>query len=99
MALAFIFDGAGFGEWLVLLAVLLVVVGPKNLPSAARSFGRQYAKLKRLADSFRRQIMEMDMEIDRAVSTAEREAEKAFTMEGDESTVVPEPPPEPENQA
>jgi sec-independent protein translocase protein TatB len=95
MALAFIFDGAGFGEWLVLLAVLLVVVGPKNLPSAARSFGRQYAKLKRLADSFRRQIMDMDREIDRVIEDSEIELESAFTMEGDESSVVPEPPPEP----
>lgn len=95
MALAFIFDGAGFGEWLVLLAVLLVVVGPKNLPSAARSFGRQYAKLKRLADSFRRQIMEMDQEIDRAVEEAGRDVESAFTMDGDESKVLPVERPEP----
>ncbi len=95
MALAFIFDGAGFGEWLVLLAVLLVVVGPKNLPSAARSFGRQYAKLKRLADSFRRQIMEMDQEIDRAVEDAGRDVESAFTMDGDESKVLPVERPEP----
>jgi len=34
--LAFLFDSAGFGEWFVLLAVVLVVVGPKNLPSTAR---------------------------------------------------------------
>jgi len=89
MALAFIFDGAVFGEWLVLLAVLLVVVGPKNLPSAARSFGRQYAKLKRLADSFRRQLMDMDREIDRAVEDAGRNVESAFTMDGDESESLP----------
>lgn len=93
MALAFIFDGVGVGEWLVLLAVLLVVVGPKNLPSAARSLGRQYAKLKRMADSFRRQLMEMDREIDRTVKDAEAEAGSFFTIEGDESKVIPSEPP------
>ena len=89
MTLAFIFDGAGFGEWLVLLAVLLVVVGPKNLPSVARKIGQHYAKLRRMADGFRRQIMEMDREIDKAVSDAERDAQSVFTIEGDESKAMP----------
>ena len=81
---AFVFESVGSGEWLVLLAVLLVVVGPKNLPSAARSLGRQYAKLKRMADSFRRQLMEMDREIDRTVKDAEAEAGCGELARGDE---------------
>ena len=39
MTLAVIFDSVGVGEWFVLLAVVLIVVGPKNLPSTIRKFG------------------------------------------------------------
>ena len=77
MAFAIVFDGVGAGEWLVLLAVLLVVVGPKRLPSAIRAFGNHYAKFRRAAESFKRQIMEMDNEFERAVNDAAREAEDA----------------------
>ena len=38
MTVAFIFDSVGGTEWLVLLGVILIVVGPKNLPAAARKF-------------------------------------------------------------
>ena len=77
MAFAIVFDGVGAGEWLVLLAVLLVVMGPKRLPSVIRSFGNHYAKFRRAAESFKRQIMEMDTEFERAVDSAAREAEEA----------------------
>jgi len=77
MALAIIFDSIGVGEWLILLAVVLVVVGPKRLPATARSIGKHYAKLRRAADGFKRQLMEMDNEITRAAEAAEREAESA----------------------
>lgn len=60
MLFAFVFDSVGFGEWFVLLAVVLVVVGPKNLPSTARSIGKAYAKFRRAAESFKRQLMDMD---------------------------------------
>lgn len=72
MALAFIFESVGFGEWFVLLAVVLVVVGPKRLPETARKLGRIYARLRRTADAFTRQLMEMDSEISREFDGASR---------------------------
>ena len=81
MALAIIFDSIGVGEWLVLLAVVLVVVGPKRLPATARTIGKHYAKFRRAADSFKRQLMEMDTEINRVVEDAEREVESAVGMD------------------
>ena len=74
---ALIFDSVGLGEWVVLLAVLLVVIGPKRLPSALRTFGQHYAKFRRAAESFKRQIMDMDREIQREVEKVEREVEAA----------------------
>lgn len=89
MLLAFLFDSAGVGEWFVLLAVVLVVVGPKNLPSTARKIGRWYARLRRHAEGFRRQLMEMDAELTREAADVTREATDFFRIDGDESTAVP----------
>ena len=74
---AIIFDSVGAGEWLVLLAVLLVVMGPKRLPSTARKIGAYYSKFRRAADSFKRQLMDMDYEMERELRKAEEEAKAA----------------------
>ena len=82
MTLAILFDSVGAGEWLVLLAVLLVVMGPKRLPSTARKIGAYYSKFRRAADSFKRQIMDMDLEMERELRKAEEEAKSM--VEGEE---------------
>ena len=86
MTLAILFDSVGAGEWLVLLAVLLVVIGPKNLPSTARKIGAYYSKFRRAAESFKRQLMDMDLEMERELRKAEEEAKSI--VEGDEKTKV-----------
>ena len=86
MTLAIIFDGVGAGEWLVLLAVLLVVMGPQRLPSTARKIGAYYSKFRRAAESFKRQLMDMDLEMEREFRKAEQEA-KAM-VEGEEKVKV-----------
>ena len=90
MTLAVIFDSIGFGEWFVLLAVVLVVVGPKRLPSAARTFGQYYAKFRRAAENFKRQLLDMDTEFTRAVQEVEKPPEDASSDDG--GTVPVDPP-------
>ena len=80
MTLAILFDSVGAGEWLVLLAVLLVVMGPKRLPSTARKIGAYYSKFRRAAESFKRQLMDMDLEMERELRKAEQEAEAAVKI-------------------
>ena len=80
MTLAIIFDSVGAGEWMVLLAVILVVMGPKRLPSTARKIGAYYSKFRRAADSFKRQLMEMDYEMERELKKAESEVESAMSV-------------------
>ena len=67
MTFAFFLESVGGGEWLVLLAVILIVVGPKNLPSAARKIGQLMSQLRRAADEFKRQLMTMDQDIQKTV--------------------------------
>ena len=87
--LAFIFDSVGFGEWFVLLAVVLVVVGPKRLPATARKLGQYYGRFCRAAEGFKRQLLDMDDEFARAAADAQREAEDAFKIDGDEAAAEP----------
>ena len=70
MSFAFIFESVGGTEWFVLLGVVLIVVGPKNLPSAARKLGQIMTNLRRAADEFKRQLLSMDQEVRKTVEDA-----------------------------
>src|SRR6185312_11605447 len=54
----------GWSEMLVIAVVLIVVVGPKDLPRMLRQFGRTTAKLRAMAGDFRRQFDEALKEAD-----------------------------------
>ena len=51
---------AGFGEWVVIVVVLLVVYGPRRLPELARKLGRWISQWQNATDAFRRQLMTLD---------------------------------------
>lgn len=70
MGFAFILESVGGTEWFVLLGVVLIVVGPKNLPAAARKLGQVMTNLRRAADEFKRQLMTMDQEVRNTVNDA-----------------------------
>lgn len=89
---AFVFDNVSFGEWTVLLVVFLIVMGPRKIPQTARTLGNYYSKLRRAAESFKRQLMDMETELNKATEEIESEVkdvEGAFESEGDESEVIP----------
>ncbi len=53
--------GLGFGEILLIGALLLVVVGPDRLPEVMRFLGRHYGRLRRASDELRRAfVLEAD---------------------------------------
>jgi sec-independent protein translocase protein TatB len=94
---AFVFDSVSGGEWLVLLAVILIIVGPKNLPSTARKVGEIMSKLRRAADEFKRQLMTMDDEMRKTADEIKKEyidipedgADRAVTDASDASDEDP----------
>ena len=85
MMLAFIFDSVGFGEWFVLLTVVLIFVGPQKLPGVAKTIGNYYARFRRTAENFKRQIMEMETEVTKEADNMT----DAFRVDGDESAATP----------
>ncbi|MGE6783099.1 Sec-independent protein translocase protein TatB [Ensifer adhaerens] len=54
----------GWTELVVIAIVLIVVVGPKDLPPMLRAFGRMTAKLRGMASDFRQQFDEALREAD-----------------------------------
>lgn len=48
----------GWGEMLVIAIVVIVVVGPKELPGMLRTFGKTTSKLRVMANDFRKQFDE-----------------------------------------
>lgn len=50
--------GIGWSEMLIIAIVLIVVVGPKDLPKMLRTFGRTTANLRRMAGDFQKQFDE-----------------------------------------
>ena len=48
----------GWPEMLVVAVVLIVVVGPKDLPRMLRAFGRTTSKMRSMAGDFRKQFDE-----------------------------------------
>lgn len=54
----------GWSEILVIAIILILVVGPKELPSMLRTFGRAMTKLRSMANEFRGQFEEALKEAD-----------------------------------
>lgn len=50
--------GIGFPELLLILAIALIVIGPKKLPEIAKALGRGFAEFKRATDEFKQSLNE-----------------------------------------
>jgi len=50
--------GIGMTELIVILAIALIVLGPKRLPEIARSLGRGIAEFRRASMDLRREFMD-----------------------------------------
>jgi len=48
--------GIGFSEILLLAVLVIIVVGPEELPGLLRTVGRYIGQVKRVADDFRAQV-------------------------------------------
>ena len=53
--LAFILEGLGTTELLVIVVVALILFGPRKLPQLSRSLGKSLGEFKRASEDFKRQ--------------------------------------------
>lgn len=56
--------GIGFPELLLILALALIVIGPKKLPDIARALGRGYNEFKRATDDLKNTFNEEVRQVD-----------------------------------
>ena len=54
--------GLGIGEFVLVLVVALLVLGPKQLPKLARQLGRATREFKRAAREFQNTLSEVDID-------------------------------------
>ena len=73
--LAFWSFSPGVGEMVLIFLVVLVLFGPKRLPSMARLIGQTLEQLRRASQDFRDQIMRLEDEARKAADdvSAERD--------------------------
>ena len=58
--LAFVSGAPGAGELIVLFIIILLLFGPKKLPTIARSVGKTLDELRKASNDFKDQIMKID---------------------------------------
>lgn len=63
--------GIGMPELLLILAVALIVLGPKKLPEMARTLGRGLAEFRRTTDDVKREMQAAADEVDAPPSSDE----------------------------
>jgi Tat protein translocase TatB subunit len=81
----------GLSELLIILAVALIVLGPKKLPEVARSLGRGLAQFRRASEDLRRSILAEDSYWEREDS-AEALSRKPSTLSSEASREKAEAP-------
>lgn len=74
--------GIGMPELLLILAVALIVLGPKKLPEIARSLGRGLAEFRRTTDDVKREMQAAADEIDTRPESEETAAATEPSGEG-----------------
>ena len=75
--------GIGGVEYLVIAALIIIFVGPKDLPTVLRTFGRWWGKIRNFSREFRSSINEIAKEtgVDDIKSKVENTNPKNFTDE------------------
>ena len=92
--------GLGIGEFVLVLVVALIVLGPKQLPKVARQLGRATREFKRAAREFQNTLSEVDLdkeveEYKSRVADLQKDVEK--TLQEPDKSPIPTSEDEPFN--
>ena len=63
----------GFFELMVIMAIAVVVVGPKNLPRLARSLGKGWGEFQRTFDDLKQEVLDEAEELKTSVNIEQLE--------------------------
>lgn len=57
--------GIGMPELILIMALALIVLGPKKLPEIARALGKGLAEFRRATDELKEELRNVEAEVDR----------------------------------
>jgi TatA/E family protein of Tat protein translocase len=87
--------GIGMPELLLILALALIVLGPKKLPELARALGKGMAEFRRATDELKDEFRQLENEPpERSVQAAQKD-DPRLTKHADVSVASAAPPNEP----
>lgn len=67
--------GIGMPEVLIILAVALIVIGPKKLPELAKTLGKAFGEFKRSVNELKENI-EIDSDVNKISNTQSKKTDK-----------------------
>lgn len=82
--------GIGMPELLLILALALIVLGPKKLPELARALGKGMAEFRRATDELKDELRQMEHEIE-AESSIDARSKDDPVLEKPSDTSSPSP--------
>ena len=77
--------GIGMPELLLILALALIVLGPKKLPELAKALGKGLAEFRRATDEIKDEFRQMEHEIDETSTTASSKDDPSAVKPADSS--------------
>jgi sec-independent protein translocase protein TatB len=90
--------GIGMPELILILALALIVLGPKKLPELARALGKGMAEFRRATDELRDEFRQLDNEPLESSSQAKEKDDPLLASKDNPSTTPTTPPADPREQ-
>jgi Tat protein translocase TatB subunit len=81
--------GIGMPELLLILALALIVLGPKKLPELARALGKGMAEFRRATDDLKDELRQMEHEIEETSPEATSKDDPLLEKSSDTSSPSP----------
>ncbi|HKX49990.1 MAG TPA: twin-arginine translocase TatA/TatE family subunit [Candidatus Binatia bacterium] len=81
--------GIGMPELLLILALALIVLGPKKLPELARALGKGMAEFRRATDELKDEFRQLENEPPESPAQATQKDDSLLTKQADASAASP----------
>jgi TatA/E family protein of Tat protein translocase len=87
--------GIGMPELLLILALALIVLGPKKLPELARALGKGMAEFRKATDELKDEFRQLEDEPPESLTQTTKKDEPPVPKQADVSAASPAPANEP----
>ena len=89
--------GIGMPELILIMALALIVLGPKKLPEIARALGKGLAEFRRATDELKEELRNVEADVERSTDSAMKPAPAESPPPADTKTsstpsISPTPP-------